>query len=193
MKFLALVLIFLVFEVRAAELMLTDKTNPKTKVNSLAECLQSVDTAYTSDRARVNQANNKIYDCIMQSPESTQHEECIKGAKRIHDNKEFQAKAVDHCNTHFAESATCVKSTQRAARKLPSLQGEKQKTAEFIMQEKARTCIKNYASNFSPKFCTDLMETAGLSADKELKEICTIRHENAPPSVTPAGGQQNRR
>ncbi len=183
MKFLSL--IALVFSLNAqADLMLTDSTTPKANIKSMGDCLKSIDSGLNKDAGQINQANDKIYNCIVAKPEGyaipTEYFVCTNGAKRIQDNKELKVSALDHCNMNFAETMPCVK-------------GAAKLTDKVKKQKRTRECVeKNYAY-FTPEFCTKMLENADLLGDDELKKYCTERHENAPPSVTPSKDGKNRR
>ena len=183
MKFLSV--IALVFSLNAqADLMLTDSTTPKANIKSMGDCLKSIDSGLNKDAGQINQANDKIYNCIVAKPEGyaipTEYFVCTNGAKRIQDNKELKVSALDHCNMNFAETIPCVK-------------GAAKLTDKVKKQKRTRECVeKNYAY-FTPEFCTKMLENADLLGDDELKKYCTERHENAPPSVTPSNGRKNRR
>ncbi len=178
-------LIALVFGLNAqADLMLTANTTPKSSYKAMGECLQSVDSSLYKDASKINQANDKIYNCITAKPDGyavpTEHFVCTNGAKRIQDNKELKVSALDHCNMNFAETMPCVK-------------GAAKLTDKMKKQKRTRECVeKNYAY-FTPEFCTKMLESADLLSDDELKKTCTEKHENAPPSVTPSNGVRNKR
>jgi hypothetical protein len=156
---------------------LSDETNP----NSLAKCLNDVDTMPGLSGAKENEENKKILECVTNADtfkEETLHHNCAATANKIRSNNELKQKIKDICDIKFYKTKTCVRLSQRLKKKLdenakstlPSEAHDKEGGKKLF--KTVKSCLENNKNIFPKDFCISFLSEMGLMENNGLLTYC---------------------